>query len=111
MRRMRIAPRLLRPLPSSRADSRLVLPRALVDTCTVSTSLTKRLPSNSLCMRERGRRARARRRVPSPPGSEEPVWGHPSGSRGTRRCAFYPSRARHRAPLHPCGWPGEPPRV
>ena len=38
-----------------------------------------------------------------PSRSEESVRGHPSGSRGTRRCAFYHSRARHRAPLQPSG--------
>ena len=37
------------------------------------------------------------------PGSEEPVRGHPCGSRGSHRCAFHPSRARHRAALQPRG--------
>ena len=37
------------------------------------------------------------------PGSEEPVRGHPCGSIGPRRCASYPSRARHRAALQPRG--------
>ena len=42
-------------------------------------------------------------RHPTHSGSEESVRGHPSGSRGTRRCASYHSRARHRAPLQPRG--------
>ena len=41
--------------------------------------------------------------APSPPGSETSVRAHPGGSIGTRRCASYPSRARHRAPLQPRG--------
>ena len=46
---------------------------------------------------------------PSTPGSEESVRSHPSGSRGTRWCAFHHSRARHRAPLQPRGRLGVPP--
>ena len=40
---------------------------------------------------------------PMHPGSEQPVRSHPSGSRGSRRCAFHPFRARHRAALQPRG--------
>ena len=47
-------------------------------------------------------------RHPTHPGSEEPVRSHPCGSIGPRRCAFYHSRARQRAPLQPRGRLGVP---